>query len=397
MLAWCTLILGLSAPGQTVGVAVFIDEFIGALDLSRSAVSGAYLVGTVIGAIALPLVGRWVDVAGISRALLVIGTAFGAALIATGAVHGIVTLALAFVGIRMLGQGAMTLTGQTGSRSGSTVGAVSRSASDDGVGRDDGARPARPRAGDQRGRLAKRLGRVRNRDLAHGRSDRAVRPRRPSSGHRPGARRSRAAVSALGRRAALLHVARRAAYEGLLGGRLDLGPEREHRHGAHLPPVRDPDGPGPEPDRGRDRLPSPGRRDGHGRLSVRLAQRPSVRPDSPSHRRNHARVGDGPRDRRQPRPVAYLYGFVFGLGMGQTRAISSATYPRWFGTAHIASIIGIAASIMVGSSAVGPLLLSLGNDAFGSYSPVILLCAALTLVVAAFTAMVKPPGAETAA
>ena len=76
-----------------------------------------------------------------------------------------------------------------------------------------------------------------------------------------------------------------------------------------------------------------------------------------------------------------------------TRAISSATYPRWFGTAHIASIMGIAASIMVGASATGPLLLSLGNDAFGSYTPILLLGSAVTLAVAAATALVKPPRA----
>ncbi|MGZ8804899.1 MAG: hypothetical protein ACXWZG_06320, partial [Microbacterium sp.] len=114
MLVWCTLALGLTAPGQTVGVAVFIDDFIAGLGLSRSAVSGAYLVGTVTGALALPFVGRWIDRIGISRAMLVIGAAFGGALIATSAVRGIVTLALAFVGIRMLGQGALSLTGQTG-------------------------------------------------------------------------------------------------------------------------------------------------------------------------------------------------------------------------------------------------------------------------------------------
>ena len=92
-----------------------------------------------------------------------------------------------------------------------------------------------------------------------------------------------------------------------------------------------------------------------------------------------------------PGPVALVYGLVLGMAMGQIRAISSATYPRWFGTAHIASIMGIAASIMVGASATGPLLLSLGNDTFGSYTPILLLSAAATLVVAALTSLVSPP------
>ena len=53
--------------------------------------------------------------------------------------------------------------------------------------------------------------------------------------------------------------------------------------------------------------------------------------------------------------------------------------------------MGIAASIMVGASATGPLLLSVGNDRFGSYTPILLLSAVVTLTVAALTALVKPP------
>ena len=92
-----------------------------------------------------------------------------------------------------------------------------------------------------------------------------------------------------------------------------------------------------------------------------------------------------------PGPVALLYGLVFGMGMGQIRAISSATYPRWFGTANIAAIMGIATSVMIGASATGPLLLSVGNDTFGSYTPVLLTGAAVTIAVGAATAFVKPP------
>lgn len=395
MLAWCTLILGLSAPGQTVGVAVFIDEFIGALDLSRSAVSGAYLVGTVIGAIALPLVGRWVDVAGISRALLVIGTAFGAALIATGAVHGIVTLALAFVGIRMLGQGALTLTGQTGialwfnRRRGLAIG-ISMTVS-------AGMMALAPLALTQ---VITAVG-WRGAWVVSGIviwltvvpiALFAIIDRPADIGQVPDGRAEPSARSGIERRSYTSHdavrtkafwaVASISALSASIGTGLIFhqfailtaqGLNRIEAATVFLPQVL-----------GTVTA---------GFLFGWLSDRVSARILLPIAGVTLA-FGMVLATVVSPGPIAYLYGFVFGVGMGQIRAISSATYPRWFGTGHIAAIIGIAASIMVGSSAVGPLLLSLGNDAFGSYSPVILLCAAVTLVAAAFTATIKPPGTE---
>lgn len=38
---------GATASGQTVGISVFVDHFATDLDLSRSAVASAYLVGTL--------------------------------------------------------------------------------------------------------------------------------------------------------------------------------------------------------------------------------------------------------------------------------------------------------------------------------------------------------------
>jgi sugar phosphate permease len=51
----------MSAPGQTVGVSVFTDYLIEALDLSRSALSLAYFVGTVSSALLLSVAGRVYD------------------------------------------------------------------------------------------------------------------------------------------------------------------------------------------------------------------------------------------------------------------------------------------------------------------------------------------------
>ena len=99
----------LTAPGQTIGISVFVDHFIADLGLSRSGVSTAYLVGTLTAATALPWIGRRIDAIGVRRAMTLIGVAFSIALVLMSQVSGFVTLAAGFVLIRMLGQGSLTL------------------------------------------------------------------------------------------------------------------------------------------------------------------------------------------------------------------------------------------------------------------------------------------------
>jgi len=100
---------GLTGPGQTIGVSVFVDQFIADLDMSRSEVSTAYLIGTLIAALGLPRIGQQVDRVGVRRAMTVIGVFFGVALVAMAGVQGFVTLAIGFVAIRLFGQGALML------------------------------------------------------------------------------------------------------------------------------------------------------------------------------------------------------------------------------------------------------------------------------------------------
>ena len=99
----------LTGPGQTIGVAVFIDHFVNDLDLTRSEVSGAYLVGTLMGATLLPTVGRSIDHFGVRSVQLVVAMAFGAALVNMSQVNSLAWLAIGFVGIRFLGQGSLSL------------------------------------------------------------------------------------------------------------------------------------------------------------------------------------------------------------------------------------------------------------------------------------------------
>lgn len=105
--------LTLTGPGQTIGVSVFVDPMSEALDLTRSQVSGAYMVGTLLGSLAMPAVGRAIDRLGVRVVMALVGAAFGLAAMAMAGVAGLVTVGVAFVGIRALGQGSLALTATT--------------------------------------------------------------------------------------------------------------------------------------------------------------------------------------------------------------------------------------------------------------------------------------------
>lgn len=112
--SWVVLVIATvtaasTAPGQTIGVSVFIDHFVADLALTREEVSGAYLVGTLAGAALLPMVGKLVDRRGVRLAQVVVGAAFGLAVAHMATVNGLIWLAIGFVGIRFLGQGALSL------------------------------------------------------------------------------------------------------------------------------------------------------------------------------------------------------------------------------------------------------------------------------------------------
>ncbi len=99
----------MTGPGQTIGVSVFIDHLVGALDTSRSLVSSAYLVGTLTGAAAMPFVGRFIDRRGVRLSQTLIGLAFAAALVMMAGVNSLPWLMVGFAGIRMFGQGSLSM------------------------------------------------------------------------------------------------------------------------------------------------------------------------------------------------------------------------------------------------------------------------------------------------
>ncbi|MFK8041053.1 nitrate/nitrite transporter [Congregibacter sp.] len=109
-----------SIPGQTMGMAVFTDTFIEVLDLTRTQVSMAYLIGTVASSLFLTRAGHWYDLYGGRIMIAGSAAALGAMVLVISGVDLLsqlmggstaVTFALlllAFFGVRFFGQGVLT-------------------------------------------------------------------------------------------------------------------------------------------------------------------------------------------------------------------------------------------------------------------------------------------------
>ncbi|MGZ0213316.1 MAG: MFS transporter [Actinomycetales bacterium] len=103
----------MTAPGQTAGISVFTDPLISELGVSRTGISVSYFFGTIAGASAQPFVGRGLDRFGARQVTIAIGALFASVLLALSFVEGIAGLTAGFVGVRMLGQGALSLAATT--------------------------------------------------------------------------------------------------------------------------------------------------------------------------------------------------------------------------------------------------------------------------------------------
>lgn len=104
-----TLGLMMTTPAQTVGVSVFLDPIIDDLGTSRASVSLVYTLGTLAGALTLPWVGRSIDRRGPRLAVGWIAAGLALACVYLSTVTTLVGLAIGFVFLRGLGQGALGL------------------------------------------------------------------------------------------------------------------------------------------------------------------------------------------------------------------------------------------------------------------------------------------------
>ena len=110
MLVLASLVGILTGPGQSAAVSVFREHLSSDLNLSDSAIATAYLLGTLISSAFQPRIGTWVDNVGVRRATVVIGVRFAIAVAHMSIIHGVIWLSVGFLGIRLLGQGALSLT-----------------------------------------------------------------------------------------------------------------------------------------------------------------------------------------------------------------------------------------------------------------------------------------------
>ena len=119
---WIASALGIlcTIPGQTIGIAAFTDSLITALSISRTELSLAYLIGTIISSFYLTWAGKWFDILGARIMISTASICFSLSIIYLSFVDTIGTLlggsnfgnlsviTLGFFLIRFLGQGVLT-------------------------------------------------------------------------------------------------------------------------------------------------------------------------------------------------------------------------------------------------------------------------------------------------
>lgn len=96
-------------PGQTVFIAIFNPNFQDTLHLSLSQISAIYMVCTLLAAVPQPFLGKWIDRLGIRRLMIYSVILLGLTCMLTSQVRNVWMLALSFFFLRLFGQGVLTL------------------------------------------------------------------------------------------------------------------------------------------------------------------------------------------------------------------------------------------------------------------------------------------------
>ena len=109
ILGIATVVLFASGPGQSHTFSVFVGPIAADLGISATAIASAYAFATLVAALGLPWMGRFVDRFGPRRMLMTVAVLLGIACAGFGAAAGVITLSLGFMGLRFLGQGSIML------------------------------------------------------------------------------------------------------------------------------------------------------------------------------------------------------------------------------------------------------------------------------------------------
>ncbi|WP_092109022.1 MFS transporter [Brevibacterium sandarakinum] len=100
----------MTAPGQTAGLSVFTEPLIASMGIDRTALSLSYLTATLIGAAFQPLIGKASDRWNARVVMAVIAVGFAIVLVGLSFAHELFGLTFGYIGVRMAGQGALSLT-----------------------------------------------------------------------------------------------------------------------------------------------------------------------------------------------------------------------------------------------------------------------------------------------
>nr|WP_218909342.1 MFS transporter [Nocardiopsis sinuspersici] len=387
------MVLALSGPGQTAGVSVFVDHLVTDLDVSRSAVSLAYMCGTLSGALALPWLGRAVDRFGVQRVLAAVALGFGGFLVLLACVQGLVGLTAGFVGVRALGQGGMSLIASTAvaisvTRGRGTLLGLTTSAGSAGI-------SLFPLVAEQvvsvlgwRYTFAaealliwvvvlplafwglRGVARVPERTAEPGRSGELEEPvhAEPAATAEP-----EWPLRAIVRTSVFWALTGAVACSGLVSTAVFF----------HQIAVLGEQGLTPT-QAAANFLPQTVAGLGSALLFGSAADRVSPKALMCAAMAMHA-LALTLLPLVSPGLAAVLYGMALGAAASGARAVENAALPFYFGTANLGSLRGVTQSVAVASTAVGPILLSLAHEWAGSYRPGVLglalLCALMAVAV----------------
>lgn len=380
----------MTAFGQTPGVSVFVDPVARDLGLSRPEISALYSVATLGAAALIPVAGRWIDRYGVRRMGAAIGAAFGLVLLSLSIAQTTAWLVVGFLGIRLLGQGALSLVARTivavrfRAGLGLAVG-VSGALGAMGVSL---APPLLSVAIDRVGwRATWAAGAVAvwlvvitlSLLMVRPGEDRAVEQRRPAGSpdsSRPPMDWTRAQalrtpffwlLTIIGATVAMVLTGLNFHQVSILG---EVGLPPSLAAALFVPMT----------------VASVAAIALVGPLSDRLAPRPMLAGSMVLLALSVALV---PALGLPWLPL--LYALAMGAALGASQALEGVLYPRHFGVAAIASIRGVAFSAMVAGSALGPVLVSLVRDLSGGYSAVAPVLVGLPLVLGAGALFVPLP------
>jgi hypothetical protein len=67
----------------------------------------------------------------------------------------------------------------------------------------------------------------------------------------------------------------------------------------------------------------------------------------------------------------WAYGAVFGVAQGMQQALLGTAFAYYFGRAHHGTIRGLANTVFIGGTAIGPAVLALGPDLLSGFAPIL--------------------------